>query len=484
MKYIRINIEKVVQAVVLVMIATSCSDFGDTNINPNASTTPVTAALLTSALTDVASSIGAYQSESTLFVQYLSQSQYPEASLYSTTSASWSDYYLGPLENLQTIIQYNTDETTKATMAQYGSNNNQIAVARILKVYYYRLVTDQWGDIPYSQALVKNLQPVYDTQESIYTDFFKELKEASAQFDDGKAVQGDILFGGDASRWKMFANSLRMLIALRLSKVAPETAQTEFVAAYNDAAGHIRTNADNAVYVFLNDNNFRNPWSANFDGRDDYGVSNVLIDQLKALDDPRISGFAAETSDGEYIGLPYGLTRDSLINWTAASDYSRPSAKMLAKTFPGYVITASQMLLAEAEAVANNWISGDASSLYNDAIKASFEQWEVYSDATYQAYISNTEISIASSATDETLERIGTQRWLALFPNGLEAWAEWRRTEYPALVPTPYAVSESKQIPVRYGYPNSENNLNKTNYDAAVARIGGDTHDIKVWWDK
>jgi hypothetical protein len=484
MKYIRINIEKVLLAMMLIVVTTQCSDFGDTNIDPNAAAMPVTSALLTSALANVAGDIGAYQVEPTLFVQYTSQSQYPESSLYSTTSASWSDYYLGPLENLQTIIQYNTDESTKAIMAQYGSNNNQIAVARILKVYYYRLVTDQWGDIPYTQALVKNLQPVYDTQESIYIDFFKELKEAMVQFDDGKAVQGDILFGGDASRWKMFANSLRMLIALRMSKAAPGTAKTEFVAAYNDAAGHIRSNADNAIYMFLDNNNFRNPWNANFDGRDDYGVSNVLIDELKALDDPRISEFAATTADGEYIGLPYGLTRDSLIVWTAASDYSRPSAKMLAKTFPGYVVTASQMLLAEAEAVVNNWIAGDASSLYNDAIKASFEQWEVYNDATYQAYIAKEEISIASSDTDEMLARIGTQRWLALFPNGLEAWAEWRRTGYPALEPTPYAVNASKQIPVRYGYPNSENNLNKVNYDAAVSRIGGDTHDIKVWWDK
>jgi hypothetical protein len=484
MNYIRINIQRVACALALVTAASGCSDFGDTNADPNASKLPVPAALLTSALTDVAGSIGAYQVESTLFVQYMSQSQYPENSLYSTTSLSWNDYYLGPLENLETIIGYNTDETTKATMAPYGSNNNQIAVARILKVYFYWLITDQWGDIPYSQALLKNLQPVYDTQESIYTDFFKELKEASAQFDNGNAVQGDILFGGDASRWKMFANSLRMLMALRLSKAAPETAKTEFVSAYNDAAGHIRVNADNAIYVFLDDNNFRNPWNTVFDGRDDYAISNILIDELEALNDPRISGFAATTDAGKYVGIPYGLNRDSLTNWVNQNDYSRPSAKMLSKTFPGYIVTASRMLLAESEAVLNDWISGDAESLYNAAIKASFEQWGVYDDTSYQEYIAQADVSFGSQDEDGMLTRIGTQRWLALFPNGLEAWAEWRRTGYPALEPTPYAVNESKQIPVRYGYPNSENNLNKANYDAAVARIGGDTHDIKVWWDK
>ena len=96
----------------------------------------------------------------------------------------------------------------------------------------------------------------------------------------------------------------------------------------------------------------------------------------------------------------------------------------------------------------------------------------------------NSNISAVSLTSTTALQQIGTQKWIALYPNGYEAWAEWRRTGYPALTPTPYAVNVSKQIPRRYGYPTSEQTLNKTNYDAAVARLqGGDTHDARVWWD-
>jgi len=139
------------------------------------------------------------------------------------------------------------------------------------------------------------------------------------------------------------------------------------------------------------------------------------------------------------------------------------------------------MLLTRAEAAQRGWTSEDATTLYNSAIRASFEQWGVYDATAYATYIASSGVSLAGG---NALQKIGTQKWIALYPNGYEAWAEWRRTGYPALTPTPYAVNVSKQIPRRYGYPTSEQTLNKANYDAAVARLsGGDTHDARVWWD-
>lgn len=457
-------------------------DFGTTNINPNASETPVTSALLTNVLNQSARGFTITATEPDLYVQYIANSQYPEASLYSTVNADFGGYYSSPLYDLQNIINYNTNSATKNSVAIYGSNNNQIAIARIMKAYFFQVVTDRWGDVPYLEALKGFPTPKYDTQQSIYTDLFKELKEASAQFDGGTTVQGDILFSGSASKWKKFANSLRMVLALRLSKVDPTTGKSEFASALADAAGSIATNSDNAAFAYLNNTDFRSPWAAAYDGRDDFGVSNVFVGALQTSSDPRLPALVAKISTGSYLGIPYGLKRDLLISWTGQnSQYSRPGSAIVQADSKGYILSAAQMLLTRAEAAQRGWTTEDATTLYNSAIRASFEQWGVYDATTYATYIASSGVSLAGG---NALQKIGTQKWIALYPNGYEAWAEWRRTGYPALTPTPYAVNVSKQIPRRYGYPTSEQTLNKTNYDAAVSRLsGGDTHDARVWWD-
>lgn len=474
---------------------TSCSDFGSENITPNAASTPVTSALLTEAITGVppttatgalldgvAGRLTGLAPETRLFAQYWSQTQYPENSLYSTTFADWSRYYAVTLEDLQTIIDYNTDPSTKAYVAQFGSNNNQLAIARILKAYMFWVITDRWGDVPYFDALKKNTQVKYDSQQAIYADLFKELKEASAQFDGGTAFSGDIIYGGSAAKWKKFANSMRMLMAMRLSKVDPTTGKTEFAAAYSDAAGYISTNADNAFLQYTDANQFRNPDNALFDGRNDYAVSDVLVNKLKALSDPRLPVYAAPTSTGEYSGLPYGLNRNLLIQYTGANESSAPGTKILAKTQPGYIITAAQMLLAKSEAAVRGWITDDATTAYNAAIKASWEQYGVYDATKFTAYTTST--AVAPTQAD-FLAKIGDQRWIALYPNGTEAWIEWRRTGYPDLKPTPYAVNDSKEIPRRYGYPNTEPTLNTAAYNEAVSKLSnGDKTSSRVWWDK
>ena len=473
-----------------------CSDFGDQNVNPNAAITPVTSALLTEAilgvppttptgalLEGVGGRLTVLDPEPRLFVQYWSESQYPESSQYATTFSDWFRYYSVTLQDLQTIIDYNTDEATKVSVAQFGSNNNQLATARILKAYMFSVITDRWGDVPYFDALKKNTQVKYDPQQAIYADLFKELREASAQFDTGKAFDGDIIFTGSAAKWKKFANSLRMVLALRLTKADPATARTEFTAAYGDLAGYISTNADNATVKFTDVNQFRNPDNALFDGREDYGVSDVLVNKLLALNDPRLPAYATPSANGQYKGLPYGLTRELLINYTNDNpDYALPSAKVLAKTQPSYIISAAQMLLATAEAAARGWITANATTAYNEAIRASWEQWGVYDAAKFGAYTAS---AVVAPTVGTILAKIGDQRWIALYPNGSEAWAEWRRTGYPDLKPTPYAVNESKQIPRRYGYPNTEPTLNTAAYKEAAGRLpNGDKTNSRVWWDK
>jgi hypothetical protein len=281
-------------------------DFGDTNVNPGSTSTPVTAALLT----NVEAGLGGYATsiQPGQYAQYFSETQYPGTSLYTAPILSFSGLYSGDLYDLQNIINQNQDPATKGIVSASGSNVNQIAVARILKAYIFWTITDRWGDIPYSEALkgTENKLPKYDTQKAIYEDLVKELKEAGAQFDNnGTKFTGDVLMNPTNStsistatwsaKWKKFANSLRMLIALRTSKIYPgaaEWAATEFKAALADAGGYISSNSDN-VSVMYPSTAYPNPFYSNYvvSARVDNAESKTVTDFLSANNDPRLASY-------------------------------------------------------------------------------------------------------------------------------------------------------------------------------------------------
>jgi hypothetical protein len=147
-------------------------------------------------------------------------------------------------------------------------------------------------------------------------------------------------------------------------------------------------------------------------------------------------------------------------------------------------MTYAQILFSQAEAVKLGWITGDAKALYESAIKASIEQWigvTAETPALITAFLAQPDVAYDDA---KALQQIATQKWVALFYQGNEAWAEWRRTGYPVLTPAKNPLNPSGKIPRRMGYPNTEQTLNKVNYDKAVASQGADTQDTKLWWDK
>jgi hypothetical protein len=495
------------------LVTTSCSkvDFGNINENPDPTVArlPVTSKLFTNAVwATFGGTTGTHLSiasqELGLYAQYFMLGQYPEVSLYTTKYGSWATQYANPLKDLAQIIKYNTDPATQTKVSASGSAANQIAVARIMKAYMFSILTDQFGALPYKQALQGEtiINPAYDSQQEIYADLFKELRESIAQFDAGQPMAGDIMFNGNIAKWKKFANSLRMVLAMRISKADAVQSKAEFLAAYNDASGWIATNADNAMFNYDNSFNFRSPWHALYDQRDDIGISETLVGRMRNIlgtgtaanpDDPRLKSFANPTTAGTYVGIPYGRNRNFIISWTGANDYSRLGEKLTgwpSNTFnrPAPIITAAQMLLTKAEAAANGWIpAGDAIPAYNDAIKASWDQWGVtYTPAQLTTYLAGTAVAFTSAGSTDGRSKIGLQKWFAVFPNGHEGWSEWRRTGYPALVAAPDATNDSRKLPRRYAYPNDEITLNNASYTAAVnAHFGGsDTQDGRVWWDK
>lgn len=476
-------------AVVLIFSCKKLEDFGGTNTNPAATNNPITSALLTNTL----SGMGGTWAGPSLYCQYFSETQYPDFSCYSTNSASPMGNYSGALYDLQNIIINNTNEATKAAAALNGANENQIAIARILKAYIFWTITDRWGNVPYTDALKGDPNVTFDTQEVIYKNLLKELTEAVAQFSTGGApIKGDIAYNGDVTKWKKLANSLRMLMALRLSKQYPtasDYAATQFKSALADAVGSIATNADNFTLNYPG-GNFKNPFYNMYDGRKDYGESATMTTLLGTLaNDARQAVFGATvTGAASNLGVPYGRARTYIDPWCGANPtycyVFAPSYRQA--TSPLYIVKASSVLLARAEAADRGWTSETANTgtLYQSGITASFTQWGLAAPAA--SYFTTAGIALPSAfGTGANLQQIATQQYVAYFPDGLQGWSNWRRTNIPALLPAPDATNTPKVIPRRYMYGTTDYSLAKAGTEAAVALMSnGDKMDSKVWWDK
>jgi hypothetical protein len=481
-------------SVATAVFAAGCDDFGDLNESPNANPVPLTSALLTNSLTQLGTAVtGGPALASGFYAQYFTQTQYTETSRYTELDVNWSTDIAGPIADLQEIIDINTDPATAPLAALQGSNNNQIAIARILKAYRFSVLTDRYGDMPYFEALdEKNLTPVFNTQQDIYKDIFKELDEAVTQFDAGDAVKGDILYTDTVKvdkarqilRWKKFANSLRLVLALRVSKVDQDMGKLQFNDALASDGGVFTSNFDNAQLLFPG-NAFKNPW---FAIAADQGVAATIADHLNNTGDARRNAFG-KPSSGTLIGVPYGMLREDAIDWTGDhtgwslilnDDYRKETSKF-------FIFTYADVLLARAEAEERGWTDAPGATsvdLHNQAIMASWQQWGVYSAAAYNNYIADTDIAFTPGTAD-ALEKIATQRWVTFYPNGPQGWAEWRRTGFPELIPTADAANTSKVIPTRFKYPSVEYGYNATNINAAAGTLdNGDNDNSHVWWDK
>ena len=482
MKYSKIFFGTLIACgLLLVQACTKFEDFGNTNTNPNATTEPITSALLTNVLSQLGNTSWGNGISITggLYSQYFSETQYTEASRYSKPVFNLDVYYSGPLYDLQNIINYNSNPETAPKAAPNGSPANQIAVSRILKVYFYWLLTDTYGDIPYIEALKGEGLIPYDKQSEIYPDLIKELKEAVDQFDGGLPFAGDILYGGDNTKWKKFANSMRLLIALRMSKVNAALAKTEFAAALSHSAGVIESNSDNATLVYPG-GNYNHPLYQyyNITLRDDYAVSTVVYDFLNANNDARAGAFGSSTT-----GFPYGLTRDNAVAFaTANPNYARllHSSKRNANS-PMVILGAAQVYLARAEAAQLTWTSENTASMYSLGIQRSWEQWGVFTQGAFDTYMLLSTVALSAGTP---LTKIQLQQWLAFYPNGTQGWSNWRRTAVPALTPAPGAgLPIVRRIP--YG-PNDYNfNLANVTEAGKLYMVGGeaDSQDGKVWWD-
>jgi len=490
------NIKFRYSAIALIALGlSSCGKFGDVNISPNAATTPKTSALLTNVETYLGSdAVGAPSPTITApitgflspyYTQHYSQVQYPDNQLYPSTGISWDGTYAVVLEDLYNIIAVNS--ATPNVKADGGNSINQIQIARILKAYYFSILTDKYGDVPYTQALIKKVDPAYDKQQAIYTDLFKELSSAVASFQVGVGdpIVGDIIYNGDLTMWKRFANSLRLSLAMRLSKVDPVTGKAQFLAALTDAGGVIDNNSYN-VKLSYPGGSFNFPMY-NLTTASVVAISKPFADKLNAYSDPRVFVYAVKNSTtGTVSGFPYGLNRPDAQAFIGSKvPYSLAYATAYkTATSSVYVFTAAYVDLLRAEGAITYGTTDDPATFLAKSVTDSWAQWSITSPAiTVAQYV----VNATAGNSGNLLKTIQEQYWIALWGSEQNAYDEWRRTGVPALTPAPDATNPSKTIPRRFQYPTTEVNYNPTNYNAAVAAMpygGGDTDNNRVWWDK
>lgn len=484
--------------------------FQDVNKNPNANTTADAQYVLPYVEeTSVNLTYGGLDL-GMLYVQYYSQLLYANAGLYiydpASANGEWSTFYTDILENLNQI-------RLKAEEAQ---KPNQVAITKILMAWNVQIMTDLWGDIPYTEANLGNapldekvINPKYDEQEAIYTDLIASLDDAVAMIDVNSSPFGgeDLIYGGNMLKWKKFANSLKMRLYMRMSEVKPAVAASGIQEVY-DSGIFISSNDDNAVKPYLPYPN-NNPTNEQYRLREDDKVSAPVVDTLKALSDPRLRVYAAPNGENsEYVGLPVGLEQGA--GYTN-SGVSPIGAYYVAPTSPGVIMTYSEVLFILSEAEARGWMDvpgKTAGDLYNEAITANMHMFtQEKLDAVLSGFPGDDAYNtlglkaeeFPSGITDQEIndylqqpgvawdannwrELIGLQKWIKFYRQGIQGWYEWRRLDFPVLTPGRDATLD--QVPVRWVYPLNEQSLNADNRAAAVDRMGGDDLLTPVWWDQ
>ena len=494
----------------LIIVFSSCDNgFDEMNINPIALTSVDPTFQLNNAIVGSAFTYGNLSYEVTIVKQMITpfSGQGSAANFNqdnrSVATGNWTKYYRNAIRELVDVIQKTKDNPSYSNLYQ---------TARIWKAYCFMLLTDTYGDIPYVQSglgyLDGTVKPVYDSQESIYTDILKELETATAALDASKTkVSREILYAGDIVKWKRLGYSLLLRGAMRLSKVKPTIAAGYVTKAV--AGGVMQSNDDNAIIT--HNSNFPNDVGNQLNGGQSafYYLSEDFVSFLQSNNDPRLTSIAvryngalsganqieskANRTAAAQIGMPLGFDNTTISATVKAKglaslwDFSQlDRTRMANPQAPDFVVSYSQTSLLLAEAVVRTWTTGNAATFYANGVRANMKQLANYgtstaiADASIDAYILAHPLDLTRA-----LEQINTQYWVTSFLNGPEAFANFRRSNFPVLLPNLYPGKDLKTESFirRITYPDSERSVNSQNLSQAVLRQGPDILDTRVWWD-
>ena len=499
---------------------TSCQkDFEEINTNPNRPQQALPTALFNGSTKLFLKNTRNYTTSGMMFrswMQYTAQDTYTKESRFLYRDYAGDYLWRYPYQvagGYKDIIDLNTDPKTKELMTTYGKSENQIAAARIMLAYTFALLVETFGDVPYysygspnperfqALQLEKYISPVYATQKEIYTDLLKELKEAAAQIVSDSYVfkEGDYIFE-TPDKMRRFANSLRLRLAIRLKDVSDTELRTlaqQSIDELKAGTAVMQSESDTVELQFDSDDTNPAPIYNEYFVRNrvDYSPSNSFVQLLKGQRgnfgvDPRLQKYFApkgltkyQARDGrytesdnlnDYIGMPYGLD-ESMADFQFKSGVAVSffSSRILQPNYAEVFMEYSEVcfLLSEANGWDNTW--------YKKGVEASMKKWGV-DDAKITSFLATI------PAANE--ENVLTQKYIALYMNPNEAWAEYRRTGYPHTlikvneetdlnIPTEAGqtkyrfeslVADLTDIPERLFYPVAYKVINEANYQKAL----------------
>ena len=400
-------------------------------------------------------------------ITYLDESNY-DLGTRTISDNWWRGLYKQVLVNFEA-----SKKLIPVDVLDADQQKNELAMLDIMEVYTWSVLVNTYGDIPYTEALdPANLFPKYDDAQTVYYDLLNRLDADITALDPAAASFGaaDLIYGGDVAAWKKFANSLK----LRLGMVIADSDAAKSKSVVESAAANVFTsNSDNASFTYYATTPNVNPVWTNVvqSGRDDYAPATTIVDIMNSVNDPRRPFFFNLMGNVTYKGGAPGFG-------SAAPSIARPSDKVTQPDFPYVLISYSEVEFDLAEAVERGYaITGTAATHYTTAVSASLDYWGV-SAVDAAAYLAQPSVAYAT-ATGTYKQKIGTQKYLALYMDGFDAWVEQRRLDYPALV---VPGDPQSGYPVRYTYPDNEVNLNSGSWNAATG--GTDAVETKLFWDK
>jgi len=441
------------------------------------------------------------------------------ADIDNFNNGKWNNSYPGIIKNMVQALDLLGDGTDRVNLR---------SMLRIWKAQVFMGLVDQYADVPYYEAGLAYLEgseyyyPAYDDDAAIYADLEKELREAIAALNPNvDYVSADLFYGDNGStptgsasdqveKWRKLGNSLLLRLGMRYSKIDPSKASNIVSDAFN---GGVMTSNDDNAYVTYDGSLFTNGANGGLVNNNPYFyyAAEPFVEQLKSTSDPR-SPFIIATFDdpadpladpdpdtefADQFGVPVGVINTDLVNEPyrgirgGGYNYSQMNVNIVASlTAPDFWVTYPEVSLLLAEAAHRGWIGGGdamAQQYYEAGIRADIERYNLYPkttpvpDEVITAFLASP--GVAYNAMD-ALELINTQLWIAYIRNGTQAFANFRRSGFPALSPNLYNNQLNGGFVRRLSYPDYELADNRENYMNAVQAIGGqDNLTTRVFWD-
>ncbi|MCB2207716.1 MAG: SusD/RagB family nutrient-binding outer membrane lipoprotein [Bacteroidetes bacterium] len=468
--------------IVLIGISVSCTkNFEEFNTSTTRATVVPAGFLFANAqkaLADQISSTNVNLNNYKLFAQYWTEVTYVDEANYDIVTRNVSSfvfraYYRDILADLKQATAILNEEAAVGD-EEIAVKQNQIAIINLLEAYCYQRLVDQFGNVPYSEALdVDNISPAYDDGFEIYKSLITNVTDAIGKLNTSYGSFGtdDLYMGGDVAMWIKFGHTLKVKLGITLADYDPALSKSTVESAY---AG-IFDMGEKCDLEYLGGSN-SNPLYQDLvqSGRHDFVPANTIVDIMNELEDPRRPAYF-EINGETYRGAVYGEGTSFSQNSHIADPIQEPTYAMILLDH-----TEAAFYLAEA-AERGYSVGGSAEEWYNNAITASFAQWGLETEAA--AYLAKPEVAYGTAAGDWK-QVIGTQAWLAFYVRGFVGWTSYRRLDAPTLNLPPFPEpTVGGMIPKRMTFPINEQTLNAANYAAAAAAIGGDEMKTPIFWD-